>query len=38
MAIEGRRYAGRKNLELMSKVEIDEEIANIRAEMEKLAL
>jgi hypothetical protein len=38
MAIEGHRYAGRKNPELMSKVEIDEELADIRARDGKLAL
>jgi hypothetical protein len=38
MAIEGRRYAGRKNQELVSKEDIDEELADIRAEIEKLAL
>jgi hypothetical protein len=38
MDIEGRRYAGRKNRELMSKEDIDEELANIRVEIEKLAL
>ena len=37
MATEGRRYAGRKDLELMSRSEIDEELADIRAEMENLA-
>jgi hypothetical protein len=30
MATEGRRYVGRKNPELMSKVEIDEELADLR--------
>jgi uncharacterized small protein (DUF1192 family) len=38
MAIEGYRYDGRKDLELMSKEEIDEELAHIRAEIENLAL
>jgi hypothetical protein len=38
MAIEGCRYAGRKNQELVSKEDIDEELADIRAEIEKLAL
>jgi hypothetical protein len=38
MATEGRRYAGRKNQELVSKEEIDEELADIRKEIEKLAL
>jgi len=38
MAIEGRRYAGRKNPEMMRKAEIDEELVDIRAEIEKLAL
>jgi hypothetical protein len=38
MATEGCRYAGRKNPELMSKAEIDEELTDIRAKMEKLAL
>jgi hypothetical protein len=38
MATEGCRYAGRKNPELMSKAKIDEELVDIRVEMEKLAL
>jgi hypothetical protein len=38
MATEGRRYAGRKNPELMSKEDIDEELADIREEIENLAL
>jgi hypothetical protein len=38
MAIEGRRYAGRKNQKLVSKEEIDEELADIRKEIENLAL
>jgi hypothetical protein len=37
MATEGHRYAGRKDLELMSRSEIDEELTDIREEMEKLA-
>jgi hypothetical protein len=31
MATEGRRYAGKKNPELMRRSEIDEELADIRA-------
>jgi hypothetical protein len=38
MATEGRRYAGRKNSELWSQEDIDEELADIRAEMERIAL
>jgi Tfp pilus assembly protein PilO len=38
MATEGRNYARRKNQELVSKEEIDEELADIRKEIEKLAL
>jgi hypothetical protein len=37
MSTEGCIYAGRKNLELMSISEIDEELADIRVEMENLA-
>jgi hypothetical protein len=38
MATEGHRYTGKKNPELMSRSKIDEELADIRAEMENLAL
>jgi hypothetical protein len=37
MATEGRRYTGKKNPGLMRRFEIDEELTDIRAEMEKLA-
>jgi hypothetical protein len=37
MATEVHRYAGRKNTELMSRSEIDEELTDIRVEMEKIA-
>ena len=38
MAIEGRRYAGRKNSDLWSQEDIDEELVDIKKEIEKLAL
>jgi hypothetical protein len=38
MATEGRKYAGRKNSELWSQEDIDEELADIRAEIERIAL
>jgi hypothetical protein len=38
MATEGCRYAGKKNLELMRRTEIDGELTDIRVEIEKLAL
>ena len=38
MATEGRRYAGRKNSELWSQEDIDEELADIKKEMENLEL
>jgi hypothetical protein len=38
MATEGHRYAGRKDPKLMSKEEIDEELVDIRVEIENLAL
>jgi hypothetical protein len=38
MATEGRRYAGRKNSELWSQEDIDEELNDIKAEIENLAL
>ena len=38
MATEGRRFVGRKNSELWSQKDIDEELADIKKEMEKLAL
>jgi hypothetical protein len=38
MSIEGHRYAGRKHRELMRKEKIDEELVDIREEIENLAL
>jgi hypothetical protein len=38
MATEGRRYAGKKNPELMSEAEWDEELAEMNARMDELAL
>jgi hypothetical protein len=38
MATEGRRHAGRKISDLWSQEDIDEELTDIRAEIEKLAL
>jgi hypothetical protein len=38
MAIEGHRYAGRKNSDLWSQEDIDEELVDIKKEIEKLAL
>jgi len=38
MATEGHRYARKKKTELMSKAEIDEELIDIRVEIEKIAL
>jgi hypothetical protein len=38
MATEGRRCAGRKDLELMSEAEWDEELAEMNARMDELAL
>jgi hypothetical protein len=38
MATEGRKYAGRKNSNLWSQEDIDEELADIKKEIENLAL
>jgi hypothetical protein len=38
MATEGQRYAGRKNPELMSEAEWDEELTEMNARMDELAL
>jgi hypothetical protein len=38
MSTEGRRYAGRKNSELWSQEDIDEELVDIKREIEKLEL
>ena len=38
MANEGRRYAGRKNPELMREAKWDEELAEMNARMDELAL
>jgi hypothetical protein len=38
MTIESRRYVGRKNLDLWSQKYIDEELADIKKEIENLAL
>jgi hypothetical protein len=38
MATKGQRYVGRKNPELMSRTEIDEELTDIKEKLEKLAL
>lgn len=38
MATEGRRYARRKNSELWSQKYIDEELTDIKREIENLAL
>jgi hypothetical protein len=37
-ATEGRRFAGRKNSELWSQKDIDEELAEIKADIDKLEL
>ena len=38
MAIEGRRYVGRKNSSLWSQENIDEELTDIKKEIENLSL
>jgi hypothetical protein len=38
MATKGRRYAGRKDPKLMSEVEWDEELAEMRARMDELTI